>query len=58
MYIRQEKTGFWDAVASAGPYPNNLHFALDRKPHKHLMILITLIFTGWMLFLTINQPTE
>jgi len=22
--------GFWDAVASAGPYANNLHLAPDR----------------------------
>jgi len=22
--------GFWDAVASAGPYANDLHFAPDR----------------------------
>jgi len=29
--------GFWDAVASAGPYANNLHLALDRQPHQHLI---------------------
>jgi len=23
--MRQEMTGFWDAVASSGPYANNLH---------------------------------
>jgi len=27
--------GFWMAVASAGPYANNLHLAPDRLPHKH-----------------------
>jgi len=27
---RQEMTGFWDAMASAGPYANNLHLAPDR----------------------------
>jgi len=26
-------TGFWDAVASAGPYANNLHLAPDRQTH-------------------------
>ena len=30
--------GFWDAVASAEPYANNLHLAPDRQPHKHLII--------------------
>ena len=29
--------GFWDAVASAGPYPNNLHLAPGRQPHQHLI---------------------
>jgi len=28
---------FWDAVASAGQYANNLHFAPDRQPHQHLI---------------------
>ena len=28
--------GVWDAVASAGPYANNLHLASDRQPHQHL----------------------
>ena len=26
----QEMMEFWDAVASAGPYANNLHLAPDR----------------------------
>jgi len=30
IQIRQEMMGFWDAVASAGPYANNLHLAPDR----------------------------
>jgi len=29
--------GFWDAVASAGPYANSLHLAPDRQPHQHLV---------------------
>ena len=29
--------GFWDAVASAGPYANNLHLTPDRQPHQHLI---------------------
>ena len=28
---------FGDAVASAGPYANNLHLAPDRWPHQHLV---------------------
>ena len=28
--MRQEIMGFGDAVASAGPYGNNLHLAADR----------------------------
>ena len=27
--------GFRDAVASAGPYANNLHVAPDRQPQQH-----------------------
>jgi len=36
--MRQEITGFWDAVASAGPYANNLHLAADTWPHQHLFV--------------------
>ena len=43
--------GFGEAVASAGPYANNLHLAPDRLPHQHL---ITQFFTGRMLF----QPSQ
>jgi len=50
--LRQEMTGFWDTVASAGPYANNLHLAPDSEPHEHL---ITQFFTGQMLFLTPSQ---
>jgi len=28
--MRQGTMGFWDAVASAGPYANNLHLAPDH----------------------------
>jgi len=28
---------FCDAVASAGPYANNLHLAPDRYPRQHLI---------------------
>jgi len=29
--------GFWDAVASAGPYASNLHLAAYRSPRQHLI---------------------
>ena len=29
--------GFWDAVASAGPYANNPHLSPNRQPHQHLI---------------------
>jgi len=35
--MRQEIVGFWDAVASARPYANNLHLAADRWPCQHLI---------------------
>ena len=41
--------GFWDAVASAGPYANNLHLA-PAPQHS--------IFTGRMLFLTPSQQCQ
>jgi len=50
--MRQEMMGFWDAVASAGPYANNLHPAPDRQPHQHL---ITQFFTGQMLSMMPNS---
>jgi len=46
--------GFWDAVASAGQYANNLH--LDPEitiPTAHHSI-----FTGRMLFLLPNQQCQ
>ena len=42
--------GLGMAVASAGPYANNL--APDRQPYQHL---VTQFFTGLMLFATPNQ---
>ena len=46
--------GFGNAVASAGPYANNLHLAPDRQtPTTHHSI-----FTGRMLFLTPNQQCQ
>ena len=42
------------AVASPGPYANNLHLAPDRQPHQHL----SLNFTGKMLFLTQQQQQQ
>ena len=47
--------GFGDAVASAGPYANNLHLAANRYPHQHLM---TLILAGRVLFLTPNKQRQ
>jgi len=48
--------GFWDAVASAGPYTNNLHLAPDcfitTPTPQHS------VFTGQMLFLTPNQRCQ
>ena len=46
--------GFWDAVASAGPYANNLHLAPDKytpTPHHSM-------FAGRMLFLMPNQSVK
>jgi len=31
--MRQEIMGFWDAVASAGPYASNLHLAPDNDTY-------------------------
>jgi len=33
--MRQEMTGFSDAVASVGPYANNLHLATTTTPTPH-----------------------
>jgi len=53
--MRQEMAGFWDAVASAGPYADNRHLAADKitatKPHHS-------VFTDQMLFLTPNQKVH
>jgi len=47
--------GFRTAVASAGPYANNLHLAPDRKPDQHH---IAQIFTGRMPFLMPRQQCQ
>jgi len=53
--MRPEIMGFWDAVASAGPYANNLHLTPDSittpTPHHST-------FTGQILFLTPNQQYQ
>jgi len=33
--------GFWDAVALAGPYANNLHLAPDRERERERNLLTT-----------------
>ena len=45
--------GFWGAVASAGPYANNLHLAPDNHTSTPPQF-----FTGRMLFLTPNQQCQ
>jgi len=35
--MRQEIAGFGDAMASAGPYANNLHLAPDRQTNQNLI---------------------
>ena len=37
--IRQDTTAFWDVVASAGPYGNDLHLAPD--------MLLTYMYSFW-----------
>jgi len=44
------------ALASAGPYANQLHLAPDRQPHQHLITQI--FFTRQMLILTPNQQCQ
>jgi len=50
--MMQEILGSWDAVTSAGPYANNLHFAPDTPAPHHS------IFTGRMPFLPPNQQRQ
>jgi len=52
--MRHENMGFSDAVASAGPYANNLHLAADRQTDvdQHL---IAQFYSQQMLFLTPNR---
>ena len=55
--MRQEMMEFWDAVASAGLYANNLHLA----PGSRQIITSTpnhSIVTGWTLFLTPKQQCQ
>jgi len=47
--------GFWDVVASAGPYANNLYHAPESR---QIITPTQSIFTGWMLFLTPNQQCQ
>ena len=51
--MREDMMAFWDAVASAGPYANNMHLAqmTTTTPHHS-------IFTGQMFFLTSNQQYQ
>ena len=51
LEMREEMTGFWDAVASAGPYVNNLNVAPDRQPYRSIL-------TGRKLFRTPNQQCQ
>jgi len=46
---------FWDAVASAGPYANNLHFAATDN---HTNTSSLKFFTSRMLFLTPSQQCQ
>jgi len=48
--MRQEMMGFWDAVALAGPYANNLHLTPDRQPRQHLI-------SQFLQALPVSQPT-
>jgi len=48
--MRQEMMGFWDAMASVGPYANSLHLAPERTTRFHHSI-----FTDQLLFLAPNQ---
>ena len=36
--------GFWDALASAGPYANNLHLTPDRYPQINITLILYLYF--------------
>ena len=47
--------GFWEAVASAGPYANNQHLVLDRQPHQHFT---TQFVYRPVLFLTQRRPNS
>ena len=46
--------GFGDAVASAGPYTNNLQLAQDRYPHQYLITQAAC--SSWRLTHSVNAP--
>jgi len=48
--MKQEIMGFGDAMASAGPYANNLHIAPDINTLS--------LNIGWLLFLAPNQQCQ
>ena len=45
--MRQEMTGFCDAVASARPYANNLNLASNRWPHQHIAQFLQSGCSSW-----------
>jgi len=45
--MRQEMTGFCDAVASARPYANNLNLAPNRWPHQHIAQFLQSGCSSW-----------
>jgi len=49
--MRQEMTGFWDVVTSAGQSAPRFRQITTPTPQHS-------IFTGWMLFLTPNQQCQ
>jgi len=51
--MKQEVVWFWDAVASAEPYANNLTLLQTSTPTPNHSI-----FTGQMLFLMPNQQCQ
>jgi len=44
--MRQEKIGFWEAMASAGPYANNLHLTPECRQIQTTPTPHHSIFTG------------
>jgi len=63
--MRQEMMGFEDAMASTGPYANNLHLVPERTtptPHHSIftdrMLFLTPVQTNSARALKANQSTE